>query len=672
MGKRKLQMMAVAMVLVMAAGMIGGSFENQGTISTISEVQAEETDTIYTTENRYYQYRILDKEKKTIEIVKGVEGGLVLEIVKGKAVLNIPSELEGYTVVSLGEKAFANMINVEVVNIPNTVTNIGKRCFYACTNLEMVNLTTSVTSFGENAFAFTPWLLTMRNATGNKMVIINDILIDGRACSGDVVVPDGVTRINDGAFYSALTINKKEQIAGSLITGITIPSSVKEIGDFAFCMNEHLKKVEFNSGLKSIGEQAFAGCLELETLDLPATVSWVAGGAFYKCGNLTTVDLTKTSLTDMTAYCFGDCTKLKSIELPKTVSSIWRVAFSGCTSLTEIKLSEAVTEIGKQAFSGCTSLTEIKLPEAVTEIGENAFEDGITFYVVAGSVMEAYMKKNNLPYKTYEIKKQEPSTEPTTEPSTTKPSTTKPSTTEPSTTKPSIPAKPSTTKPSTTKPSTTKPSTPKPSTTKKPSAKSLIGKTVKRRKLQYKILSTTSVSVKKPVKKTYKEIVIPKTIKYFGRTYKVIRIEDQAFKGCKQLKTVEIGSKVKKIGNSAFRDCPKLVNVVIGSNVTSIGNHAFRGCKKLKEIEIANHVKTIGESAFRDCTALTYITFGTRVETIGKSAFQNDKKIKEIEIKTKRLRKIGKKALRNTKKGKIIHVPVGKGEAYKKLIKAAK
>lgn len=102
-------MMAVAMVLVMAAGMIGESFENQG---TISEVQAEETDTIYTTENRYYQYRILDKEKKTIEIVKGVEGGLVLKIVEGKAVLNIPSELEGYTVVSLGGEAFANMIKI--------------------------------------------------------------------------------------------------------------------------------------------------------------------------------------------------------------------------------------------------------------------------------------------------------------------------------------------------------------------------------------------------------------------------------------------------------------------------------------------------------------------------------------------------------------------------------
>ena len=105
-------MMAVAMVLVMAAGMIGELFENQGTISTVSEVHAEETDTIYTTENRYYQYRILDKEKKTIEIVKGVEGGLMLKIVEGKAVLNIPSELEGYTVVSLGGEAFANMIKI--------------------------------------------------------------------------------------------------------------------------------------------------------------------------------------------------------------------------------------------------------------------------------------------------------------------------------------------------------------------------------------------------------------------------------------------------------------------------------------------------------------------------------------------------------------------------------
>ena len=36
----------------------------------------------------------------------------MLKIVEGKAVLNIPSELEGYTVVSLGGEAFANMIKI--------------------------------------------------------------------------------------------------------------------------------------------------------------------------------------------------------------------------------------------------------------------------------------------------------------------------------------------------------------------------------------------------------------------------------------------------------------------------------------------------------------------------------------------------------------------------------
>ena len=132
--------------------------------------------------------------------------------------------------------------------------------------------------------------------------------------------------------------------------------------------------------------------------------------------------------------------------------------------------------------------------------------------------------------------------------------------------------------------------------------------------------------MKKPVKKTYKEITIPKTIKYYGRTYRVTRIENKAFQGCKKLRTVEIG----------------------------------------------NHVKKIGDSAFQNCPALTYITIGARVEMIGKNAFRNDKRIREIEIKTNRLRKIGKKALRNTRRGKIIRVPAGKKKAYTKLIKAAK
>lgn len=188
MRKRRIRMIAWALALIVGLGIFQPGWLSD--IRHMEQVKADELDTIYTTEDRYYQYRIIDEEKKTVEIVKANESGLLLDLEDGKAVLNIPSEINGYTVVSLGDKAFIGCTNVEVVHIPNTVTNIGYRCFYRCIELDLVTLTTSVTSIGASAFTYTPWLLKLQKMR-NGMVVINGILIDGRACTGDVTVPDG-------------------------------------------------------------------------------------------------------------------------------------------------------------------------------------------------------------------------------------------------------------------------------------------------------------------------------------------------------------------------------------------------------------------------------------------------------------------------------------------------
>lgn len=659
-------MMAVAMALVVAAGMLGAGFGSG--MGSVTKVCAETEDTTgqeYITADGCYTYKILDAEKKTVALTKVDKTKLSVTEVDSQNVLTIPSKVDDeYTVTELGDNLFCMVYEVgpvdsqtedadsiqtedtknnhiEKVVIPDTVTRIGYQCFYNCMYAVDFDIPESVVDFGGNAFCYTLWMVVKQTERSDKLVIVNHVLLDGRACKGNVTVPEGVTKIADRAF----NLGGTKAGSGSALVSITLPKSLRSIGDCAFLMNVSLENVITAEGLTTVGVQAFAGCEKLETILMPSTLSSIAGGAFYKCSSLNTVNLAKTSMDTISVNCFSACPKLTNVDLPRNLSWISRLAFYGCTALSELKLPASVATIGEKAFLEDPNLM-VTVPEELTDVSgwSNLMGKNVTFYIVAGGPVEAYMKENSFSYRIYGGTKQEPTTEPTTKPSTEP-------TTEP----------------------TTEPSTEtKPETTKKPSAKSLIGKTVKKGKLQYKILSTTGVSVKKPLKKTYKEIIIPKTIKYYGRTYKVTRIENKAFQGCKKLRTVEIGNHVKKIGDSAFRDCTKLVNVMIGSNVTSIGKHAFRGCKKLKEIVITKYVKTIGDSAFQDCPALAYITIGARVETIGKNAFRNDKKIKEIEIKTKRLRKIGKKALRNTKKGKIIRVPSGKKKAYTKLIKAAK
>ena len=57
-----------------------------------------------------------------------------------------------------------------------------------------------------------------------------------------------------------------------------------------------------------------------------------------------------------------------------------------------------------------------------------------------------------------------------------------------------------------------------------------------------------------------------------------MQIGKNAFKGCKKLKKVTIGSNIKKIGGSAFVNCGKLktINMKKANGITSIGSKAFR------------------------------------------------------------------------------------------------
>ena len=70
---------------------------------------------------------------------------------------------------------------------------------------------------------------------------------------------------------------------------------------------------------------------------------------------------------------------------------------------------------------------------------------------------------------------------------------------------------------------------------------------------------------------------VAKTVKINGVTYKVTRISKNAFKSCKKLKKVTIGSNVKKIEKNAFAGCSKLktVNMKKATGITSIGSKAF-------------------------------------------------------------------------------------------------
>lgn len=137
--------------------------------------------------------------------------------------------------------------------------------------------------------------------------------------------------------------------ADSDFTHVTIPDSVKIIGDYAFRKSD-LREITLPKSLEEMGVECFDNCLNLEKVTFQSSVEVIPLAAFY------------------------GCEKLKEITLPEGVKEIGEEAFASLKNLEKLTLPESLEKIGPYAFwgSGTDSLA-ITVPKGVTEIGEEAF-----------------------------------------------------------------------------------------------------------------------------------------------------------------------------------------------------------------------------------------------------------------------------------------------------------
>ncbi len=88
-----------------------------------------------------------------------------------------------------------------------------------------------------------------------------------------------------------------------------------------------------------------------------------------------------------------------------------------------------------------------------------------------------------------------------------------------------------------------------------------------------------TVSYCSPKNKKVTKADIPAKVTIDGISCKVTGISDNAFKNCKNLKTVTIGSNVSKIGKQAFYGCSAISKITIKTTklkASTVGNKAFQ------------------------------------------------------------------------------------------------
>ena len=178
-----------------------------------------------------------------------------------------------------------------------------------------------------------------------------------------------VTRIAEWGFWAFDTM-----------TSITIPNSVKSIGNYAFAYCTDLTSINIPDSVTSIDSNPFLSCYNLETITVSAgnTIFKSEGNCLIRISDNTLIAGTKNSIIPNSVESIGDeaffgCVGLTSIDIPDSVTSIGAYAFSECFGLTSVTIGRGVTSIGTNAFAGCNELIYIVIPKEVIRIETHAF-----------------------------------------------------------------------------------------------------------------------------------------------------------------------------------------------------------------------------------------------------------------------------------------------------------
>ena len=454
----------------------------------------------------------------------------------------------------------------------------------------------TITGYKGNAWT----LIIPKTLDGHKVVAIGENAFaksQSKAYLKTIVIPEGVTLIDECAFMGCLVLQK-----------VTLPSTLRYIRNRAFSGCVALTSVELPDGLLELDALAFSDCTSLRRVYIPATITavnkyvngyrtyWgpfegctalntvtykkgittIPGYLFYKCTGLRTADIPNT-VTAIGENAFRACTNLRKIELPTSLRSIGELAFGECTALTELLLSEGLTTINaaafvdckaletvslpstlryirNRAFSGCVALTSVELPDGLLELDALAFGNCTSLSRVYIPATITAVNNYHTGYYTYWGPFEDCS------------------------------------------------------------ALNTIaygeGITVIPEYLFYKCTGLQTAA-------------IPET---------VTTISKNAFRACANLSEVELPTSLRSIGELAFGECTALTEMLLPEGLTTINAAAFIDCKALETVSLPSTLRYIRNRAFSGCVALTSVELPDGLLELDALAFGNCTSLSEINI----------------------------------------
>lgn len=463
---------------------------------------------------------------------------------------NLTSVALSEGIIEISAKCFQSCINLKSITLPSTLTTIGRTAFFYCKSLAEIEIPENVKNFGGGAFWGTPWFKAQRDSCENNLVIINNIVVDGRLCAGDIQLPEGVEGVGEHAFYGSEDHMELDstKMTGAAITSIVFPDSCTRISSLAFYKCAQLETVDFSDSITTIENNAFDSCTSLETVTLPANLEVLGKKAFVACGELEII--VPDSVPNPENIHFED---MPDVTFQVQEGGKVYLYLTQNNIINNYETYEPVDDgKGDDSSSGNGNQDDSTTGGDDNQGGNTDDGDGTQ----GGTTDTEDDEKDN--------NKGEGSTQESNDGEQ---------------------------KQDEQNQQINDSITPEPVYE--------IGKTYTVNELKYKITSNNKVSFAGSTNKKITSLTIPATVKLGNKMYKVTAVSEKACKNYKKLKKLVVGNNVSKIGAEAFMNCKALKNVTLGKGIKEIGKKAFYKNTKLKNLKIkSKKLKKVGKKAF--------------------------------------------------------------------------
>lgn len=226
---------------------------------------------------------------------------------------------------------------------------------------------------------------------------------------GNLVLPASITEIEDGAFDNITGLTaidvaaESESFAsvdgvlynkdmtklilypyGKQETSYVIPDTVTEIAPNAMKQIIALEELTIGAGLTAVDGNTFSGCASLSILNIPASVETIDLSVIREESALKEINVAEENAVYSSdngilfnkdaseLICYPSAKGSAGYAVPSTVTSIADYAFAG-SKLYTVTIADSVTSIGTGAFSSMENLTTAVIGSGVVSIGESAF-----------------------------------------------------------------------------------------------------------------------------------------------------------------------------------------------------------------------------------------------------------------------------------------------------------